>query len=320
MKVTEYFLESSRPAFSIEITPPLKTKSIEKIFHVIDRIKPYHPDFINITYHQETVSLEEVDGIPTKIVYQKHASTVGVCSAIKYKYGIDVVPHFICGGFDRLEIEDALFDLIFLGIENVFALRGDPRKNENEFIPKASGLKHASELVDQIREMQRNNYLHQMHPVKAADFCVGVAGYPEKHHESKSLNEDIKMLKYKIDCGADYIVTQMFYDYGNFIDWEDRCRQAGITVPIIPGLKPLTEKKQIRRFAKNFGVKIPRDLEEAMNKATNSLSAYKAGIDYMAELSEKLISHGVPGLHYFTMGNGADVADVAEKVFKKYHS
>jgi len=317
MKVTDFFRKSSKPAFSLEITPPLKIKSVDKIFQVIDRVQAYHPDFINITYHQEAITWEDIDGLKTKAVYQKHASSVGVCAAIKYKYGLEVVPHFICGGFNKLESEDALFDLIFLGINNVFALRGDPRKNQECFTPEPNGHKYASELVSQIRSMQNNHYLHQLHPKEPADFCIGVAGYPEKHIEAHSLSDDIKWLKHKVDCGADYIVTQMLFDFEKFTEWEKLCREAGIHVPIIPGLKPITEKKQIRRFMQNFGVHFPDSFVLEMENSSSSVDAYNCGIKFMTELSEKLLNYGSPGIHYFTMGNGEDVAAVARNIFGK---
>lgn len=314
MKVTDLIKSQTKPFYSIEITPPLKIKSIQQIFNVIERIKPFDPKFINITYHQQAVSMEEIDGIVTKVVYQKHASTVGVCSAIKYRYGIEVVPHFICGGFNRIDTEDAIFDLMFLGIDNVLALRGDPRKGMDYFVAEPLGHSNAGELVRQIKAMNESNYLHALCPDEPVDFCVGVAGYPEKHHSAESLDDDIEFLKYKVDQGADYIVTQMFFDFDRYVSWEQKCRQAGITVPIIPGLKPITKKKQLRRLAQNFNLHMPDDLCEKMEACENATEAYETGIEYMAQLGKKLIQYGAPGLHFFTMGNGEDVADVLQRL------
>ncbi len=316
MKVTDLIKSQKEAFYSLEITPPLKIKSIDQIFHVIERIKRYNPRFINITYHQQAVSMEEIDGIPTKVVYQKHASTVGVCSAIRYKYNIEVVPHLICGGFNRMDTEDALFDLMFLGIENVLALRGDPRKGQEHFMPEQFGHANAAELVKQVKDMNESHYLHALCPEEPIDFCVGVAGYPEKHHTAVSLEEDVAWLKQKVDAGADYIVTQMFFDFDRFMKWEKLCREAGITVPIIPGLKPITKKKQVRRFAQNFHLHMPDELVLAMDKTENSQEAYEAGIHFMAGLCKKLLDYGSPGIHFFTMGNGEDVADVLEELEK----
>ena len=310
MKVTELIKQQKKAFFSLEITPPLKTKNIRQIFSTLKRLMPYNPAFINITYHQETTSIEEIDGVPTQIVYQKHASTVGVCSAIKYNFDIEVVPHFICGGFNKLETENALFDLMFLGIENILALRGDPKKNQEHFTPQPYGHAHASDLVEQIRKMNQSHYLHTNHPKDSFDFCIGVAGYPEKHYEAKSLDNDILMLKKKVDAGADFVITQMFFDYDLFCRWEETCRKNGINIPIIPGLKPITQKKQVRRLAENFNIQMPSDLISNMDKTETADGAYEIGITYMSKLCEKLIAHGVPGIHFFTMGNGQDVADV----------
>lgn len=314
MKVTDLIKNQSKPFYSLEITPPLKIKSVQQIFNVIDKIKPYDPKFINITYHQQAMSVEEIDGVSTKVVYQKHASTVGVCSAIKYKYNIEVVPHFICGGFNKIDIEDAIFDLMFLGIENILALRGDPSKGMDHFTPEPMGHANASELVKQIKAMNESHYLHTLCPEEPLDFCVGVAGYPEKHHEADTMDEDIKFLKQKIDNGADYIVTQMFFDFDLYVQWEKKCREAGITVPIIPGLKPITKKKQIRRLAQNFSLHMPNDLVEAMDKTETANEAYDVGINFMAGLCKKLLAYGAPGIHFFTMGNGEDVVDVLKKL------
>lgn len=317
MKVTDFIKNQKKPFYSLEITPPLKIKSIQQIFNVIDRIKPYDPKFINITYHQQAVSMEEVDGIPTKVVYQKHASTVGVCSAIKYRYNIEVVPHFICGGFNKIDTEDALFDLMFLGIENILALRGDPRKGVDYFMPEPHGHSNASELVKQIKAMNESHYLHTLCPEQPIDFCVGVAGYPEKHHEAENMDDDIAFLKQKVENGADYIVTQMFFDFDLFVQWEKKCREAGITVPIIPGLKPVTKKKHVRRFAQNFHLHMPDELITAMDNTETVNEAYEVGVNFMAGLCKKLINYGVPGIHFFTMGNGEDVADVLKVLENK---
>lgn len=315
MKVTDLIQQRKGPLFSVEITPPLKTKSIDQVFAIIDRILPYNPSFINVTYHQEAIGIKEIDGWSKQVTFQKHASIVGICSAIRFKYGLDVVPHFLCGGFDRFETQDALFDLCFLGIENVLALRGDPRKNEKYFVPKLFGHTHASSLVEQIRAMQRDQFIHALQPEQPIRFCIGVAGYPEKHHEADSMEEDIRWLKHKIDCGADYIVTQLFFDIERYDQWLRACRNAGINVPVIPGIKPFTKKRHLTRLPEKFDIAIPDALRDKIQACTSKEKVWQTGIDFTVDLCRKLIQNGAPGIHLFSMETGEDVAEVARKVF-----
>jgi len=249
------------------------------------------------------------------VLYQRHASTVGVCASIYHKYGIEVIPHFLCGGFNQFETQDALFDLIFVGIDNVMAVRGDPRKNEDHFVPKELGHRYASQLVQQLRAMENDQYTHSLAPDKPINLCIGVAGYPEKHHESQTFTDDMKWLKHKVDCGADYIVTQMFYEFDYFVAWEKKCREAGITIPIIPGIKPITRKKHLRRLAKNFNLTMPESIISRMEACKTRDEAFKTGISLTVELCNKLIDYGVPGIHLFSMESGLDVAEVAKQVF-----
>ncbi|MCD4828404.1 MAG: methylenetetrahydrofolate reductase [Candidatus Cloacimonetes bacterium] len=313
MKVCEYIEATDKPFFSVEISSPLKTKSVSDIFRIIDCFIEYGPKFINVTYHQQTPVVKEIDGWKKDIVLQQRASEVGVCAAIQFKYNIDVVPHLICGGFDRFETEDAIFDLLFLGIENILALRGDPAVREALFKPKTLGHSYASELVCQIVDMANNIYIHKDSPHAPVSFCVGVAGYPEKHSEAQSMNEDIKWLKHKVDSGAKYIVTQMFYDFDKYVSWERKCRDAGITVPIIPGIKPITKLKQIDALPEIFHITVPGNLADRMR--ANPREARQIGIDYTIELSKKLLAHGVPAIHYFSMSSGKDIARVVREVF-----
>ncbi len=311
MNLTQIIENSQKQIFSIEITPPLKTKSIDKIFQIVERVAPYNPAFVSVTYHQQTI----VQTDKTKHIYQRHASNVGVCSAIKYKYEIEVVPHFICGGFDTFETEDALFNLEFMGIKNILALRGDPKKGEESFTAKTGGHKNAAELVKQIVNMGKNKFSHHLKPKEKKEFCIGVAGYPEVHKEAENFKKDILWLKHKVDCGAEFIITQMFFDFELFIKWERACRDIGIKVPIIPGIKPITKKKQIRRLKENFGVHIPDEFVQKMEKCGTTPDIYNCGIDECVILSQKLIESGSPIVHYFTMGNGRDVEDVIKRVF-----
>ncbi len=315
MQVTEYLERSSEPLFSIEVTPPLKTKSINQIFKVIDRLLPYNPAFVNVTYHRETVSEQMIDNKLKTVTYQKHASIVGVCGAVRYKYDIEVVPHILCGGFDKFETEDALFDLCFLGIDNVLALRGDKPKDDKKFVNDKSAFPHAIGLVEHIREMNDHHYIHQLSPKVSPAFCIGVAGYPEKHSEASSLETDINWLKKKVDAGASYIVTQMFYDFDKFVEWEQKCRLAGITVPIFPGLRPITKTKQVRRYEETFNVSIPEDFKKRMLSIHDKQKAFECGVDFMSDLCRKLLDYGVPGLHFFVFGNAKDVEEIAKRVF-----
>lgn len=311
MKITDILKQNETDRFSIEITPPLKTKSIKRIFSTIDRIKDYNPAFVAVTYHQQDI--EKTGNNPH--IFQRHASGVGVAAAIKYHYNLEVLPHFICGGFDKFETEDAIFDLWFLGIDNILALRGDPRKSESEFTPKMGGHRYASQLVEQIVQMGRNEFKHSLKPKDKIDFCIGVAAYPEVHKEASSLEMDIKWLKYKIDKGAEYIITQMFFDFELYVSWVKSCRKAGITVPIIPGIKPITQKKHLRRLSQNFGVNIPQEFTDRLNSCKSTQEAYNCGINECVKLSKKLINFGSPLVHYFAMGSGADVADVVKQIY-----
>ena len=311
MRIVQTIKNSQKPRFSIEITPPLKTKSISKIFATIDKIVDFNPIFVAVTYHQQALQSGEKD----LHLFQRHASSVGVAAAIKFKYGFEVLPHFICGGFDKFETDDAIFDLWFLGIDNILALRGDARKGETKFTPKPGGNKNAAELVSQIVKMGKLDFTHTLKPKEPMRFCIGVAGYPEVHTEAKSMEQDIKWLKHKVDCGAEFIITQMFFDFETFKNWEARCRGAGVNVPIIPGLKPVTQKKHIRRLSQNFGVRFPEDFVKKMESCKTSKEAYECGIDQCVGLSKKLIEYGCPIVHYFSMGSGADIADVAKNVF-----
>lgn len=315
MKVIDLIKKERKPFFSIEITPPFKNKSILPIFKVIERLLPYQPEFINVTYHPQKISKIQIDNQEIDYISQKHANQVGLCSAIKYKYNVEVVPHFVCAGLNKVQVEDALFDLAFLGIDNVLALRGDAVSVNEKFKPVDGGYNHANELVSQIKAMKKSNFLNNVDSHEAVDFCIGVAGYPEKHHEAKDIFEDITNLKRKVDAGADYIVTQICYDFEIFVDWINRCRHSGIHVPIIPGLKPLTSIKQYETLKNVFHVKIPKDLEKKILSCKNKEELWHFGIEHSKELSKQLLSAGVAGIHYFTMGSGKDVEQIVKELF-----
>ncbi|MFK7908114.1 MAG: methylenetetrahydrofolate reductase, partial [Chitinophagales bacterium] len=258
MKVIEQFNKTDKPLISFEILPPLKGKSIQSMYRILDLLMEFNPPFINVTYHRAEYKFKLLpSGLYEKVYTRKRPGTVGICAAIQYKYGVDAVPHLVCGGFNRNETEDALVDLNYLGVNNVLLLRGDAVKGERSFMPEANGHKNALELVEQVVNMNRGNYLEEdlRNPVET-EFCIGVAGYPEKHQEAPNTTSDLNYLKRKIDAGADYIVTQMFFDNQKYFDFVKDCRAAGITVPIIPGIKPITTQSQIRRLPGIFNISL----------------------------------------------------------------
>lgn len=317
MKVTEHLKRSKKTLFSFEILPPLKGKGIEAIFAGIDPLMDFNPPFINVTYHREEyVYKKHPNDLLKKVSIRKRPGTVGICAAIINKYGIDAVPHLICGGFSVEETENALIDLHFLGINNVLALRGDPIKSESSFVPEESGHKYAEHLIRQIVGMNKGKYLHEeSQNQQCTDFCIGAAGYPEKHYESMNMKTDLAYLKQKIDAGAEYITTQMFYDNDKFFAFCEKCKEMGIDVPIIPGLKPITSLKHIAFLPKTFHIDLPDDLSDALMKCKNDDEVKAVGVEWCIEQSKALVKAGVPCLHYYTMGRSTAVREVAQAVF-----
>jgi methylenetetrahydrofolate reductase (NADPH) len=317
MKVIDHIKRAKDTLFSIEILPPLKGKSIQSIYDSIDPLMEFKPAFIDVTYHREEYVYKKRDGgYLEKVSIRKRPGTVGICAALMNKYKIDAVPHIICGGFTVEETENALIDLQFLGIDNVLALRGDSIKTEPAFVPEPGGHQYAIDLVKQARRMNNGMYLHEdMQDVAPTNFCIGVAGYPEKHFEAPNMFSDIKMLKAKVDAGADYIVTQMFFDNEKFFAFEKTCRENGINVPIIPGLKILTGKKQITALAKIFHIDIPQAFYEELEKCRDDKEVKLAGIRWCIQQSKELKQAKVPVIHYYTMGNSEATRSVAGEVF-----
>ncbi|MEK7485264.1 MAG: methylenetetrahydrofolate reductase [NAD(P)H] [Planctomycetota bacterium] len=317
MKVTEILSKATDTLFSFELLPPRKGESVQTIFNIIDDLLEFNPAFIDVTYHQEEFTYDEApDGTISKKIRRKRPGTVGIVGAIKYKYSIDVVPHLICGGFTRDESENALIDLDFLGIENVLLLRGDPPIGLDRFIPEKNGNSYASELLQQVKQLNAGVYLEpDLKDAVPTKFCVGVAGYPEKHYEAPNLDRDLNFLKKKVDLGADYIVTQMFFDNQYFFDFERRCREKGIQVPIIPGLKPLTAKSQISVLPRTFHINIPAGLVDEVEKAKNSDAVKEIGIEWCVQQSKELMKKGVPCLHYYIMSQSGPTREIARRVF-----
>lgn len=317
MKVIEKIKSSKNPLFSFEILPPLKGKRIEAIYESIDPLMEFNPSFINVTYHREEFTYKKREkGYLEKISMRKRPGTVAICAAIFNKYKIDTVPHIICGGFNKEETENALIDLQFLGIDNVLALRGDPIKTEVHFIPNDNGHAYAVELVDQIKKMNNGQYLDEdIKDAQPTDFCIGVAGYPEKHFESPNMMMDLQYLKSKIDAGAEYIVTQLFFDNNKYFSFVDKCREAGINVPIIPGLKPIASLKHITFMPKFFHVEIPDALATELIKCKTDAEVQKVGVEWAIQQSKELIQKNVPGIHYFTMGKSTSTRQIVSEVF-----
>ncbi len=318
MKVTDHIAKANGDTqFSFEILPPLKGQNITSIFDSIDPLMEFNPPFIDVTYHREEyVYKERENGLLEKQVVRKRPGTVGICAAIQNKYNVDAIPHILCGGFSKEDTENFLIDLGFLGIDNVMALRGDPVKSETYFTPEKDGHNYASDLVSQIAALNEGRYLDdEILNQSKTDFCIGVAGYPEKHMEAPSLDSDIYFLKKKIKKGATYVVTQMFFDNARYFAFVDKCRAEGITVPIIPGLKPIATKKQLNLIPHRFSVELPDDLVMAVVKCEDNDAVRQVGIEWCVQQSKELIEAGVPILHYYSMGKSDNIKAIASHVF-----
>lgn len=316
MKVTEHLKEAKDTLFSFEILPPLKGKSIQSIYDGIDPLMEFKPRFVNVTYHREEfIYKERENGLLEKIAIRKRPGTVGICAAIMNKYQVDAVPHLICGGFSKEETENALIDLQFLGIDNVLALRGDSIKTESTFRPHKDGHKYAVELIQQIGEMNHGTYMMDDIQLEPTDFCIGTAGYPEKHFEAMNMTTDLQYLKAKVDAGADYIVTQMFFDNQKYFDFVAACREIGITVPIIPGLKPIKTMDHITFLPKFFKIDYPEALSNELLKCKDNKQVEQLGIEWGIQQSKELKEAGAPCIHYYTMSNSSMVKAIAKEIF-----
>jgi methylenetetrahydrofolate reductase (NADPH) len=318
MKVCEHLKKANgRTLFTIEILPPLKGENIRSLFDNIDPLMEFKPPFIDVTYHREEYVYKKLpSGLIEKRTTRKRPGTVGICAAIQNNYKIDTVPHIICGGFSREETENALIDLHFLGIDNVLILQGDAIKTESRFVPEPDGYKFASELLEQVVKMNKGIYLDdELQNTSPTGFCVGVAGYPEKHFSAPNLKADLKYLKLKVDLGAEYIVTQMFFNNQKYFEFVDDCRKAGINVPIIPGIKPLTGKGQLTILPKTFHIDIPEELSEEVEKCKDNAAAKEVGIEWCIKQSKELITHNVPTLHYYSMGKSDPIYRIAKELF-----
>lgn len=303
--------------FTFEILPPLKGQTIHDIYDNIDPLMEFNPPFINVTYHREQVVYKRLpNGLLEQKVVRKRPGTVGICAALMNRYKVDPVPHLLCGGFSVEDTENALIDLHFLGVENVLALRGDGMQDQIYFVPEADGHTYASELVEQMVKMNKGEYLDEELTNNAkTNFSIGVAGYPEKHFESPSLTMDIANLKRKVDAGANYIVTQLFFDNSKFFEFVDKCRASGITVPIIPGLKPIATKKQLSILPHRFHVDLPDELAMEVMKAKDNAEVRQIGVEWAIQQASELKKAGIPVIHFYSMGKCDNIYNVAKTIF-----
>ena len=318
MKITEHFEKAKgKTMFSFEIVPPQKGQHIQKLYDNIDPLMEFNPPFIDVTTsREEYVYIKKPGGLLERHITRMRPGTVGICASIMHKYDVDTVPHILCGGFTKEETEYVLVDCHYLGIDNVMALRGDAMKHENYFVPTEGGNKYASDLVKQINDLNRGKYLHDVledpHPT---NFCVGVAGYPEKHLEAPSMEADLRNLKQKVDAGADYVVTQMFFDNQKYFEFVKKAREIGIDVPIIPGIKPIAIKRHLNVLPQVFRIDLPEDLVKAVEKCTDNKQVREVGIEWAVQQSKELVAAGVPVVHYYSMGKSDNIYKIASRVF-----
>jgi len=317
MKVTEHIEKSKgNTLFSFEIIPPVKGRSIQELYDNIDPLMEFNPPFVDVTTSREEYVYIDRDGLLDKKLTRMRPGTVGICASIKHKYDVDTIPHVLCGGFTKEETEYLLVDCHYLGIENVMALRGDAMKEETYFEPTKGGHNYASDLVVQIHDLNAGKYLHEVIETdNCSDFCIGVAGYPEKHMEAPSMQTDLKWLKKKVELGAHYIVTQMFFDNQKFFDFVKAARAIGITVPIIPGIKPIAVKRHLQLLPQVFRIDLPQDLVDEVDKCKNNKAIRQLGIEWAIAQSNELKAAGVPVLHYYSMGKSDNIRAIAKAVF-----
>lgn len=317
MKITEHIKNASSTLFSLEILPPKKGQNIQDLFDHLDPLMEFNPPFVDVTYHREEFVFTKMpNGLLKQKSIRKRPGTVGICAAITNKYNVTTVPHIICGGFTKEDTENALIDLNFLGIDNVLLIRGDAIKSEQRFVATPEGNNYAIDLLHQVNNMNNGIYLdddlQNAHPT---NFCIGVAGYPEKHFEAPNLKTDMKYLKQKVSAGAEYIVTQMFYDNQKYFDFVDKCRKNDIQVPIIPGLKPITTKRQASILPSVFHIDLPESLSDEIEKCKNNQHVKEVGVEWAIQQSKELMDYGVPSLHYYSMGKAEPVHQIAKALF-----
>jgi methylenetetrahydrofolate reductase (NADPH) len=317
MKVTDHIKKAQgETLFSFEIIPPVKGRNIQELYNNIDPLMEFKPPFIDVTTSREEYVYIDREGLLDKKLTRMRPGTVGICASIKHKYDVDTVPHVLCGGFTKEETEYLLVDCHYLGIDNVMALRGDAMREEQYFEATKGGHPYAKSLVKQIQDLNAGKYLHDVVETDdCADFCIGVAGYPEKHLEAPSLKTDLKRLKEKVDAGADYVVTQMFFDNKKYFEFVNAAKAMGIEVPIIPGIKPLAIHRHLQLLPQVFRIDLPQDLIEAVDDCKNNKEVRQVGIEWAIQQSKELKDAGVPVLHYYSMGKSDNIKAIAKAVF-----
>lgn len=317
MKVTDHITKANgETLFSFEIVPPVKGKNIQELYDNIDPLMEFNPPFIDVTTSREETIYVQKEGLLDKKTTRMRPGTVGICASIQHKYNVDTVPHVICGGFTKEETEYMLVDCHYLGIENVMALRGDARSEQKYFVPTVGGHPFAIDLVKQIQDLNCGRYLHEtIESEYSSEFCIGVAGYPEKHLEAPSLQSDLKRLKEKVEAGADYVVTQMFFDNQKYFEFVEAAKNIGITVPIIPGIKPIAVKRHLQLLPQVFRIDLPQDLIDAVDGCATNKDVRAVGIDWAIQQSKELKEAGVPVLHYYSMGKSDNIKAIAKELF-----
>ena len=317
MKVIDIINNTDKTVFSFELLPPLKGNDTSKIYRTVESLTDFDPKYINITTHRDEIEFKEKeDGSIVKRTVRKRPGTVAIAASIQHKYGIPVVPHILCGGFTKSETEHVLIDLNFLGIENVLALRGDGIKSQHVFTAEKNGHSYAHQLVEQIINLKQGKYLEEdLKNNTPLDFCIGVAGYPEKHFEAPNLDLDLVNLKQKVEAGADYIVTQMFFDNQDYYNFVDKCRENGITVPIIPGIKPINAVSQLTVLPKIFSINLPNELSTELAKCKNNKEARQVGTEWAIHQSKDLVANNAPSLHIYTYGISDNVKEIVKAAF-----
>jgi len=317
MKVTEHIKSANgKTLFSFEIIPPQKGKNIQELYNNIDPLMEFNPPFIDVTTSREEFIYIDKAGLFERKITRMRPGTLGICAAIKHKYDVDTVPHVLCGGFTKEETEYLLVDCHYLGINNVMALRGDAMKHQKYFEAAKGGHLYAKDLVSQIQDLNKGKYLHDVIEVDdKSDFCIGVAGYPEKHIEAPSLQTDLKRLKEKVDAGADYVVTQMFFDNEKYFQFVEAAKAAGINVPIIPGIKPIAVQRHLQLLPQVFKIDLPEDLIQAVENCKDNKQVRQVGVDWAIKQSKELQKAGVPVLHFYSMGKSDNIKTIASALF-----
>lgn len=317
MKVADILRQKEKPFPSFELVPPLRGSDVQKLYDAIEPLMEFKPPYLNITCHRdETEYRQQPDGTYERVTVTKRPGSVAIAAAVMRRFKVEVVPHLICGGASKHKLENDLIDLNFLDIQNVMALRGDVVPGEKFFTPEPNGYRYSSELVAHIHAMNGGHYLDEtLTDAVPTHFCIGVGGYPEKHYEAPNAETDIRNLKQKVDAGADYIVTQMFFDNARFFDFVRRCRAAGITIPIVPGLKPISTMRHIEMLPRTFSIDIPEALMKEIRSCKDNEAVYRTGIEWCTMQSRELLAGGVPAIHYYTMGKSENVRKVLAEVF-----